>query len=393
MNDLNWYISQADKVSRWMDYLMLNLKSPIISLTKILKTLDDDNSNVFMQTIWDYSLSMIKIRTRMGYALNISVSINNVPYTVFQYLETSEWTTNLMWSYWFLTYYSTYFRLIEIWLLDYSFEKALFGEEISTLLNSTISRVDYRIDFFHKNLSEIMKMEDVLDYRADNKSRLYALDKEQYEIHQNILFRRLMENKIIHYDIKRSYKDWDFQNWWEIWNRKNRSIIVRCYEKLIDCVEKGKVLLFDDYFNYKNVFRLECEFLSKFNKKFIKKINGKEFWEPFVYSELSELEVKILKFMWFEDKTENERFLYQYKWNKDIQFHQELRNQKDFGWRWFAIYQQWFNPFIVLYKVLKRKMMFKLKNTTPLTGLIIVFRKYIEKAESTVIKESEEKQK
>jgi hypothetical protein len=38
------------------------------------------------------------------------------------------------------------------------------------------------------------------------------------------------------------------------------------YDKLIDSITKSKVMLYDDYLTYENVFRLEGEFRTKFNK-------------------------------------------------------------------------------------------------------------------------------
>jgi hypothetical protein len=152
-------------------------------------------------------------------------------------------------------------------LLDSSFEKEIFGKELNLILENPISRIDYRIDFFYKDSSEIIKMEDVVEYRSDSKGRKYALDEKDYRDHQNILFQRLIENKPIHYDIKTSFREGDFQNGRTVGNKRNKSLFIRCYEKLIDSISKGKALLYNDYFLYKNVFRLEIEFLTKFNKR------------------------------------------------------------------------------------------------------------------------------
>ncbi|HCB51112.1 TPA: hypothetical protein DEP21_00795 [Patescibacteria group bacterium] len=83
-------------------------------------------------------------------------------------------------------------------------------------------------------------------------------------------------------------------------------------------------MLYDDYFLYKNVFRLEIEFLTKFNKK----ENG----VSFTYKEISELEYKIQRFFGLADKLKDEKFLYQYKENIETDF-SKLRRQKDFGGR------------------------------------------------------------
>ncbi|HCB51113.1 TPA: hypothetical protein DEP21_00800 [Patescibacteria group bacterium] len=90
IKNLEDYISKADSISYGIDFLRLNLKNIIPSLSIILHKLDDDNSNIFIRDLDDYSLSVVKNRTRNGSSLNISISIDNVPHTLFQYLEYSE---------------------------------------------------------------------------------------------------------------------------------------------------------------------------------------------------------------------------------------------------------------------------------------------------------------
>lgn len=348
IKNLEGYISNADDMSYGIDFLRLNLKTIIPSLSEPLHKLDDDNSNTFMKDVGDYSLTMVKTRTRNGSALNISVSIDDVSYTLWQYSEYSEGNKKVIKWEGALVYYSTYFRLIEIWLLDYSFEKEIFGKELVDIQEASITRIDYKLDFFYKNPAEIIKMEDIVDYRSDYNGVKYALSKEKYEEHQNLLFKRLTESKPIHYDIKTSFRKWDFQNGRTVGNKKNKSLFIRCYEKLVDTLCKGKTMLYDDYFIYKNVFRLEIEFLSKFNKR----ENG----ISFTYKEISELEYKIQRFMGLTDRIIGEKFLYQYKENIETDF-SKLRRQREFWGRGYSLYKKWFNPFIILYKVLKDKIM------------------------------------
>jgi len=91
-------------------------------------------------------------------------------------------------------------------MLDYAFEKQIFNGELENILNSSISRIDYKLDFFYKNSAEIMKMEDIVEYRSDYKGTEYSLDEKDYNIHETILFKRLMNNEVIHYDIKTVYR-------------------------------------------------------------------------------------------------------------------------------------------------------------------------------------------
>ncbi|MEI6673346.1 MAG: hypothetical protein WCL02_08875 [bacterium] len=90
IKNLEGYIANADDMSYGIDFLRLNLKAIIPSLSEPLHKLDDDNSNTFMKDMGDYSLTMVKTRTRNGSALNISVSIDDVSYTLWQYSKYSE---------------------------------------------------------------------------------------------------------------------------------------------------------------------------------------------------------------------------------------------------------------------------------------------------------------
>ena len=84
-------IDSADNVSIGLDYLRINIKNPIPFLSDILHRLDIDNSNIHLQNIGDYEISMTKLYVRGGGScLNVSISIENVPYTIFQYLEYSQ---------------------------------------------------------------------------------------------------------------------------------------------------------------------------------------------------------------------------------------------------------------------------------------------------------------
>lgn len=374
IKNLDKYINKADNSSHWIDHLRLNLKEEISFLSEVLNKIEDDNLNQEIQQIEGYSFSMLKFRTNNWYALNISLFVDDVPYTIRQYLEYNEKSKKLLRSKWSFTYYSTYFRLTEMGLIEASFDKIIFKKEMFSLYLATISRMDYRIDFFYKEKTDIIPMKNIVEYESNYSSEKYFLDKGTYEQHQDLLFRRMLQNKPIHYDSKIFYSKWDFQNSWRIGNKKNKSIFIRCYEKIVESTEDWKVMLYDDYFNYSNVFRLEIEFLAKFNKK--------KNWSFFVFSEISELEAKIHRFFGLSDKIEGEKFLYQYKTNKETDF-SKLRRQKDFWGRWYSIYQQGFNPFIVLYKVIRTKVI----NTTKFNKIITVFKDYMSRREEEMDEE------
>lgn len=368
IQNLDKYIAGASKVSYWIDFLRLNLIQKISFLSEILNKLNDTNSDLSIQQVGDCSVSFIKSRARNSYVLKILLSIDNIPYDIGQYVEylKDSWIKSVG----SLTYYWTYYRLLEMWLIDYSFEKALIWWDFKNIENSNITRLDYKIDFFYNDFTDIIDMDEIVKKRTDTRHKKYLIRKDEYELHKKILLDRLNQNKSIHYNIKTKYNQWDFQNGWTQWNKKNKSIYIRCYEKIIDSLEKGKYKLYDDYFLYKNVFRLEIEFLSKFNKK--------EGWRAFVYKEISQLEDKIRRFMWLSESKNDEKFIYQYKENKETKF-TRLRRIKEFAWRGLSLYDKWFNPFRILYEVLSEKM-----NIGRFTVMITDFKRFLHEIEEKI---------
>jgi hypothetical protein len=73
------------------------------------------------------------------------------------------------------------------------------------------------------------------------------------------------------------------------------------------------------------VYRLECEFRIKFNKK---EVNGKT--ETYRYSELSELEQKAQEYMGLVDGEIGKKYLYQYENANNSDEVNTIRYLKDF---------------------------------------------------------------
>jgi hypothetical protein len=149
--------------------------------------------------------------------------------------------------------------------------------------------------------------------------------------------------------IERYFLKGKIQTWWNYGSRANKSIFIRAYEKIIDSMTKGKWSLYEDYFAYSNVYRLECEFRIKFNKK-------QENWKivNYSYAELSELEIKAQEYMWLSDTNTNKKYIYQY--NNTSGVLNNIKYFRDFGGRWFKLAISGQNPFIVLHKQLTRKV-------------------------------------
>lgn len=146
------------------------------------------------------------------------------------------------------------------------------------------------------------------------------------------------------------------------------------YDKIIDSVAKNKTMLYDDYFEYANVFRLESEFRTKFNKyeNQISKIKTELL--PYTYWSLEELKEKCRRYYWLS-LDQREAKVYQYKENKKIESY-EIRNFNDFWWRACKIALQGLNPLIVIVnQFTKREKIRKQISQELLETLIIEFNK------------------
>lgn len=112
-NYLQKLLKEATTYNDWIDHLTLNMKKELARLHHILATLDDDNSNTYFDSLWEYKISYTKNHSKNWTFLNITVSIEDIPYTLFQYLEYNKKKQEFLKSIWSFTIYSTYFRLIE----------------------------------------------------------------------------------------------------------------------------------------------------------------------------------------------------------------------------------------------------------------------------------------
>lgn len=346
-------MNEANGFAVGIDYLQINLKVAIPFLSVILHRLDDDNSHTHFETLWGYNVSMTKQYTKRGQCLNIAISIDNIPYTIFQYLEYSSSQQKIIKSVWKFVYYGTYFRLLEIGKLNQRFEEAFFGEYFEEFSKWGISRVDYKVDLFYDHDKQIIGLRDLLKTRSDGKKRYHIMLEDEYKNHIEILQETAKphKNDPVKYQIQSEFIEWMRTISWDYWSKSNKSLYIRMYEKLIETLSKGKVMLYDDYFKYVNVYRFEIEFRIKFNKKTLPN------WQirSYTRAELWELEEKIHKYMWFIDNDTKEKFIYQYEKNDITDFTEQWKYQKDFWGRWYVLALEGFNPYIVLYLILKKK--------------------------------------
>ena len=344
-------IHDSDQFSHWTDHLTLNLKAKIDKLHDILSVLDFDNSNTKYEEIDWYPITYVKSISRNGVFINVSIWINGVPYPIFQYLEYPEKKKIHFNSEWSFSFYSTYFRLLERGDLDLSFEKVFFGDSYNLVKQFPISRIDYKCDFFFKGDYPFPDKDSLVGSRSDTRFTVYSTDK--LKSGKSIIINKThFKNRV---------------TGWDLWSRWNKSVYLRMYDKLIDSKVKGKEFLYDDYFLFKNVYRLEWEFRTKFNKNldsikedspltymFHKLVEIERSWgkksannpRNYTYWELDKLEHLCMSYFCLLDSLTS-KFIYQYKENAgkdDI----DSRYFRDFWGRGCRIALKWWNPFKVL---------------------------------------------
>lgn len=360
-NYLQKLLKEATTYNDWIDHLTLNMKKELARLHHILATLDDDNSNTYFDSLWEYKISYKKNHSKNWTFLNITVSIEDIPYTLFQYLEYNKKKQEFLKSIWSFTIYSTYFRLIEKKAIEKDFIELFLGEEYDTILHFPISRIDYKIDFFFNKKTEFPEKTKLIEIRKDSKNEFYKIQPPQI---QNSKHQKIIANA--------TYYKWEIITWWNIGNKSNKSIFLRMYDKLIDSITKSKVMLYDDYLTYENVFRLEGEFRTKFNKyeKTTSKITKKIM--PYTYWTLEWLKEKC-KAYYGLNNSNTKATVYQYKTNKKIESY-EIRNFNDFWWRACKIALQGLNPFtVILNQFTKREKISKQISSQLVEALILDF--------------------
>lgn len=360
-NYLQKLLKKATTYNNWIDHLTLNMKKELARLHHILATLDDDNSNTYFNSLWEYKISYTKNHSKNWTFLNITVSIEDIPYTLFQYLEYNKKKQEFLKSIWSFTIYSTYFRLIEKKAIEKDFIELFLGEEYDTILHFPISRIDYKIDFFFNKKTEFPEKTKLIEIRKDSKNEFYKIQPPQI---QNSKHQKIIANA--------TYYKWEIITWWNIGNKSNKSIFLRMYDKLIDSITKSKVMLYDDYLTYENVFRLEGEFRTKFNKyeKTTSKITKKIM--PYTYWTLEWLKEKCKAYYGLSNSN-TKATVYQYKTNKKIESY-EIRNFNDFWWRACKIALQGLNPFtVILNQFTKREKISKQISSQLVEALILDF--------------------
>jgi len=229
---LNFLEKNSSKFLPWIDYLRVKIPLDfsfdfLNYFEQIICTIDDDNSNIFIDDSFVHTITWNKIYLPTGVALIGSIVFRDISVPCFCYNDFHVSNKALFNSFWKFDFYWQYFRLLEIWFIDSDFNEFFFNK----FKNCQITRLDYKIDFF--------------DYYKD---KLFSSD---------LLIKGAINTPW------QEYNTWWYVNSWRKWNKTSHTWLVRAYDKLRDINSKNKMGLYWDYLVFKNVFRLEFEFLNK----------------------------------------------------------------------------------------------------------------------------------
>jgi hypothetical protein len=179
-----------------------------------------------------------------------------------------------------------------------------------------ITRFDFRIDFFHDNSIKHLKYEDVYTSNA----------------------RKWIDNLVVDRKSKKIY------TWRTAWNRKDKYVYTRMYQKQVEALDKWHGELYYDYIDYPwKVRRLEFEFLSKFTTA-RKNISLSD---EFVNHELSK---QIFEYIWVSEK----HWYFTKPKNKiDIPFnklsiHKQKRIITQLKNHSIKLHKAWINPYTIV---------------------------------------------
>lgn len=238
-NFLSKLQKRASSYSVWIDYLRLIIKDDEIEemnkLTAKMLQLDFDNSSIWYLHFRDYKLSVKKVHAKHWIGLFCCIVYDQKPVPIFDFVQYDEHNRNQNRSWGKLVFYGLYYRLLEIWEIKRTSEDDYLRSFIQWVCwDKAISRIDYRIDLFYNSEKELFKITDITKVRKNLK-------------------------------IEKHFKWKDVESW-RFWDRKSKRYIVRWYDKLADTMKKWKFWFYKDYFKFKNVYRLEFEFLNHFCK-------------------------------------------------------------------------------------------------------------------------------
>lgn len=296
--------------NHWIDFLSIWIYQPLSIWNNL--NLDSNNSN-YSHINWEYfTYTQTLSITSTTVDLYFSLSIDDISYPI-GVLKKDINPNPLAKGYlWKLQLFGTLFRLFEMNLIPWIYEVVhdiFWNEDFLVLWEGVLSRMDYKVDFMFKSYQPLFNPELVLQWKLGR----YSSYKNYYKTDENWL--TLTEakkaiSKIESHDddnlrLSRFVHDGK-ENGRICWSPKNKTLLVRCYNKLLDCIQKNKIYLYSDYFWYESVYRLEAEFKTKTLK------NSKG--ESLTFNDLDECELLWTSFFWIE----RTRKKYVYQQNNEV---------------------------------------------------------------------------
>jgi len=341
---------EASTYNHWVDYLNIIVNTELMFWERytLLNTTNTNDSYIDWE-LFTYTLT--KDTKKKQSTLWVNISINDIPYGIIKITDYREWwcmehmySISILW---------TCFRLIEMWEIESLNDLLIdiFDEYDCEQIDwSYINRMDYKTDLlFDKEWRKAPRISTLVQCREDAKTQDFSIsEKDHHDYLRAVTAIRNWQALSMNNITKMS--EWNYCTWRRVWTKKNKSMMIRLYEKKRDSVSKGKYWLYGDYFNYWTVWRVECEFQDFFCRR--------EDKNRYTYWTLSELIDKAQSFFGLGKKRLKQSYLYRPNPNlKKI----DLKYKKNYCKRWERILNNTENPYIIQSKHLLDKWYSKLK--------------------------------
>ena len=337
--DIKGYWKKFDTIWVGCDWLRLSYEFWSEFIEDKLSLLDSDNSNFGTVTINDIVFTFHKIYCSIWVWLYFTTSYNEVSVPVFEYVKFNEQTRAFSDRYWKLDFYWSFFRFCEISWINVDLLISIICFYISTE-DPRVTRFDYRIDYF---------------------SRLKDIPVAYW-------------NKFltIRPDCKVDPKfTWDVLTNWLAWKKNTGTYCVRLYNKLLDTDIKDKIFIYQDFFNYKTVQRLEFEF----QRNFLKWYTLQDYFDWSIRN-------KIESILWINDKFWSSAICYKYDSSEEITDKNRSSYIRRFNNMAVKLQKNWINPLKQVYEILYEEMEYK-----ELESVVNDFLKeYVKNAKKDLIK-------
>lgn len=310
---VKYLLSHSEQRSHWMDYLTLRTNESLNIVAELWVRLDTNNSNIwYIESEWGYDYSLEKSSkwwvdyyhiwvTADIWGICIPVPLLRISYNRME--EKRKWLSQYLHN---INIYGSAFRLIAIGqyqsILQLLYD--IFPDDFNSLLEySEITRLDYCLDLFYSQDSTFTpsrhrllkgKWTQVTEYSQYTEDGTVRTNTTHLLQDIKTIEDYLQTDNINWIVLTQTYSDNECLTWWRAGNIKySKSNLIRCYEKTIDTVAKGKMLLYSDYLQYK-VRRVETQFWYNF-------CISPDGWY-YKFSQLEELINKAMSFMCLSKK-------------------------------------------------------------------------------------------